>query len=1174
MDTGHTDVLWMLHGPCVTMKNLGAASRARQTGADPHRAMARASTDASTRASRGSVEKIVVDEDVAVEEEEGWEEEATAWMMMTREWEDDLNARDGLEASTSRASARESDAVEDGDAFVASGRSEVVGTSRRRPWWAMGVETAARGDAATRRAETRTSVVDIVPREDGGQTRARIVREHGASLMRFVEDVQLEERSRAALRAPKRTRKTAREFRAEASAATARFRRVTARGFRITKRVVAKRARGMFEVSARLVGELQKEELRRDVFTATRRGAIFAKRVIQGIEVQVPPLVGFRFDERHVTALWARLASAMSRRFGFVARMRRERLARKKRREEESRAKAEADAKRVGKERAEAPPQEVYMRDLKGSFDKVSDDQVEFETEDLAELLSPQSIATSVDADGALRILAAEPSSSTPKTVEISLPGADLTFGEQSVDNYSMGGFIGEADSDVATFESPKREESSAQSHSVHDISMSPDPQAKAFVRRIEDDLKRLAGPDVEEISMISMRILSVEDKRLVCGAFRGWLNVCEKRRVGESSDDADVTTDEEALMALFDASLASKVELAKRVFALDSDSDEFDELLEEATARSVVDITAAHHEASEVKEDPIEERVDAVDTEKIASEHFDDVVVSEQAVNDFDEDNAIAMSERVVNDSVDAPLDTATSERPTDDFDALGDVATGEVHLSAPERPGGSTMREDDGSETFEGTSAKSEEMLEELIEDSGVEIYPAIPVDALDRYADEVRSLSEQLALMKSEQLAMSQLAEQREMELRNSISLVRGQEEIDNGQSEITLAQKEELKELKEELNRLRSEQDSFLRMVDEKNSVFRQSLASEQKEQSAAVPSNEMAKQSKEIKELKELIAQLKSEQRKLSEESERRERELRTSFATEKDDLEKKLRESLTIERMQLEEEFAKSLMLERGGLEEQLHKGDEYLDSEIQRLQEELLRVQAEQVNAIAIASPSPRANDQPLISQSTPGTPLFTLDTEADVSMEWDVYKLREELDAVKAESASISQLADAREELRRSLALDKTSVESTIRQEVVRALGQIEVEGVNASQAVAQRTSRAQKLLDDASSLVEDKTSRAQEMLDKAKSLAQATVDRLKERERQLNALTSAKIDVSPLKPALSSGGPKATISALERGRQRRRLLHGVTDTFSLSEIINQAQTLASEMEFSFNK
>ena len=1154
------------------MKNLGAASRARQTGADPHRAMARASTDASTRASRGSVEVIVVDEDVAVEEEEGWEEEAKAWMMMTREWDDDLNARDGLEASTSWGSAREEGAVEGGDAFVASGGSEVVGTSRRRPWWAMGVETAARGDAATRRAETTTSVVDIVPREDGGQTRARIVREHGASLMRFVEDVQLEERSRAALRAPKRTRKTAREFRAEASAAAARFRRVAARGFRITKRVVAKRARGMFEVSARVVGELQKEELRRDVFTATRRGAIFAKRVIQGIELQVPPLVGLRFDERHVTALWARIASAMSRRFGFVARMRRERLARKKRREEESRAKAEADAKRVGKERAEAPPQEVYMRDLNVIFDKVSDDQVEFETEDLAELLSPQSIATSVDADGALRILAAEPSSSTPKTVEISLPGADLTFGEQSVDNYSMGGFIGEADSDVATFESPKREESSAQSHSVHDISMSPDPQAKAFVRRIEDDLKRLAGPDVEET--ISMRILSVEDKRLVCGAFRGWLNVCEKRRVGESSDDADVATDEEALMALFDASLASKVELAKRVFALDSDSDEFDELLEEATARSVVDITAAHHEASEVKEDPIEERVDAVDTEKIASEHFDDVVVSEQAVNDFDEDIAIAMSERVVNDSVDAPLDTATSERPTDDFDALGDVATGEVHLSAPERPGGSTMREDDGSETFEGTSAKSEEMLEELIEDSGVEIYPAIPVDALDRYADEVRSLSEQLALIKSEQLAMSQLAEQREMELRNSISLVRGQEEIDNGQSEITLAQKEELKELKEELNRLRSEQDSFLRMVDEKNSVFRQSLASEQKEQSAAVPSNEMAKQSKEIKELKELIAQLKSEQRKLGEESERRERELRTSFATEKDDLEKKLRESLTIERMQLEEEFAKSLMLERGGLEEQLHKGDEYLDSEIQRLQEELLRVQAEQVNAIAIASPSPRANDQPLISQSTPGTPLFTLDTEADVSMEWDVYKLREELDAMKAESASISQLADAREELRRSLALDKTSVESTIRQEVVRALGQIEVEGVNASQAVAQRTSRAQKLLDDASSLVEDKTSRAQEMLDKAKSLAQATVDRLKERERQLNALTSAKIDVSPLKPALSPGGPKATISALERGRQRRRLLHGVTDTFSLSEIINQAQTLASEMEFSFNK
>ena len=65
-----------------------------------------------------------------------------------------------------------------------------------------------------------------------------------------------------------------------------------------------------------------------------------------------------------------------------------------------------------------------------------------------------------------------------------------------------------------------------------------------------------------------------------------------------------------------------------------------------------------------------------------------------------------IPMSERVVNDSVDAPLDTATSERPTDDFDALGDVATGEVHLSAPKRPGGSTMRRAMEAKAFEGTS------------------------------------------------------------------------------------------------------------------------------------------------------------------------------------------------------------------------------------------------------------------------------------------------------------------------------------------------------------------------------------------------------------------------------------------------------------------------------------
>ena len=1134
--------------------------------------MARASTDDATARACASCRLVEV---VVVDGEDDERVDDDAWTVPMGAGVDDLNARDALEASTSRQREEEDGAVDEGGVGVSSGGDARRRSRRRRPWWALGVETAASVEAATRRAATTTSVVDIVPTEDGGKTRARIARAHEASLMRFVEDVQLEERMTAEARAPKRTRTPARTFRVDASAATARFRRVTTRGFGITKRVLAKRAREMFGVSARVVGELQKEELRRDAFAATRRGAIFTKRAIQGIKVQVPPLVGFRFDERHVTALWARFARVVSKRVEFVAKMRRERLARNKQREEEAKAKAEASSKRAEKERAEAPPQDIYMRDLIGIFDKVSDDRVAVEPEAFAELLSPQSIATNVDADGVLRILAAEPSLSTPQTVEISVPGVDITFDHQSVDNYSLSRFLAVADSDDATFESPRREDSSAQSHSVHDISMSPDPQAKAFVRRIEDDLEQLAQSDVEEL--ISMRILSREDKRLASGALRGWLDVCEKHRAGEYNDDADVAEDEAALMALFDASLASKVELAKRVFALDGDSDEFDDLLEEAAARSAVDITAAHSEASEAKEGSFEEPAEAVDTANRASERPVDAVVNEHPVVEFDEVVPIAMNEQAVNDDVDAPVDIVTSEQPMSEDSEMSQIVTSEAHVRVSEHPGESTMIEDDGSDLFQG-SVTSEEMLEELIEDSDVEIYPPIPVDVLDRYADEVRSLSEQLALMKSEQRAMSQLAERREMELRNSISLARGQAEIDkidNEPSEIMQAQKEELNELKEELNRLKSTQDSVLRMVDEKNSVFRQSLVAERKEQSATVPSSEEATQSKEIEELKQLIVQLKSEQEKLTEESERRERELRTSFAAEKDDLEKKLRESLTVERMQLEEEFAKSLMIERGGLEEQLHKGDEYLDSEIQRLQEELVRVKAEQVNALVASSQSPQASNQPLVSQSTPGTPLFTIDAETDVSMEWDVYQLREELDAVKAASASILQLADARgEELRRSLSLDKASVESAIRREVARALGQIEVQSVNASHDVAQRASRAQKLLDDASSLVKDNTSRAQDMLDKAKSFAQKTVERLKERERELNALTSAQIDVSPLKPALSPGGPKATISALERARQRRRLLHGVTDTFSLSEIINQAQTLATEMEFRMNK
>ena len=48
--------------------------------------------------------------------------------------------------------------------------------------------------------------------------------------------------------------------------------------------------------------------------------------------------------------------------------------------------------------------------------------------------------------------------------------GADLTFGEQSVDNYSMGGFIGEADSDVATLNLEERREQRAESFSARHL--------------------------------------------------------------------------------------------------------------------------------------------------------------------------------------------------------------------------------------------------------------------------------------------------------------------------------------------------------------------------------------------------------------------------------------------------------------------------------------------------------------------------------------------------------------------------------------------------------------------------------------------------------------------------------------------------------------------------------
>ena len=99
--------------------------------------------------------------------------------------DDDARSTRGTAASAS-ARARATAAIDD------DGREEgarVVKASRgRRGWWwtsrRFGTDIAGGGEPSA------SAVVDIVPRDDGGETRSRIAREIETSLTQYVEDAR------------------------------------------------------------------------------------------------------------------------------------------------------------------------------------------------------------------------------------------------------------------------------------------------------------------------------------------------------------------------------------------------------------------------------------------------------------------------------------------------------------------------------------------------------------------------------------------------------------------------------------------------------------------------------------------------------------------------------------------------------------------------------------------------------------------------------------------------------------------------------------------------------------------------------------------------------------------------------------------------------------------------
>ena len=375
-------------------------------------------------------------------------------------------------------------------------------------------------------------------------------------------------------------------------------------------------------------------------------------------------------------------------------------------------------------------------------------------------------------------------------------------------------------------------------------------------------------------------------------------------------------------------------------------------------------------------------------------------------------------------------------------------------------------------------------------------------------------------------------------------------------------------EAIRLLNEQVERLKEEQMAMVKEIE----MEREKTASE------ARKTEKSSAQTSELIQLRDEVERLKSDQAAIKERSDNRERELKKQIELERKKFERTLKESLAAERMDLEEEIAKSIVAERGGLEEQVHKGDEYLDAEIQHIQEELSRVKAEQERALLIRDGTEMA-PSPMLA-ATPGSPIFALDNEADVSMEWDVYQLREDLDRLKSQQSTALALTERKgEDLRMSLSLEKESIEETIRREVLRAMGQIEMQRVSATNQVQVRADQVEKLLGEAEALMMQTENRLKvrerELMKNAEVFVLQAEDRLKQRERELQALTFEPLAVSPFKaPTPTSPGVLLSRAdgygvALERARSRRRLLHEVTDTFSLNEIVTQARKLAADLE-----
>ena len=395
-------------------------------------------------------------------------------------------------------------------------------------------------------------------------------------------------------------------------------------------------------------------------------------------------------------------------------------------------------------------------------------------------------------------------------------------------------------------------------------------------------------------------------------------------------------------------------------------------------------------------------------------------------------------------------------------------------------------------------------------------------------ERLESEMRELQEEMKRAKDEQAAAIRLADDRVLHM---------QEELEK-----PVTASIEFKALKTELERVKEEQQKSLRLFEERDAKLQQSIEAERANMVVSA----------QWEELKTELDRVKGEQATILARAQVREIELKQAFEAERRELEQSLRLSFTAERVEFEEQLSKSIALERGGLEEQVHEADTLLGGEIQQLHDELERMKAEQANTLRLTEERGLALRQSLENDATNFVGRLG---EREMSIEWDVYELKQELARVRDEQTSVLQQASKREDaLRDSFSLERQTLEEEVIRINARAIERIEAMKRESEEVI--RT-------------VEKRAEQAERMLQNAETFAHETENKLKMREEALLKLTTT--PVATLSPFSSTPG-NLRYTPLERARARRRLLHGVPEEhFSVEKIVSEANKLAREIQYS---